>query len=224
MIPPQRARNLLPAQMTPKTRTFCLSTVTGFRDRKLFSNDSGASYRQILALVKQLQSDAALNGKERIQPGLWKLGCKFCRSLPWSIYCLYVATPSDIIKCVKLSLARMVLQTIPKNPGSRRSALAPSYHFSLLSLAPFEDRQTRRPVSRYLPWLLPGSRTAQQLFQPWQRHRGSHLNESNCAQELFWCYPQPLSRAGSNLGSFAQSQPGIPVQTHLPVYLWELQL
>lgn len=36
--------------------------------------------------------------------------------------------------------------------------------------------------------------------------------------------PQSLARAGSNLGSFGQSQPGIPVQTHPSIYLWELQL
>lgn len=157
------------------------------------------------------------------KPGLWKLFCKFCRSLPWSIYCLYVATPSDIIKCVKLCLARMALQMIPKNPGSS-CALAPLYHSSWLSLAPFEDKQTRHAVSHYLPWLLPRSRLAQQLFQSWQRSRASYLSESNCAQEFFWCYPQPLSRAGSNFGRSGQCQPGIPLQTHPPVYLWELQL
>ena len=61
-----KSKELTSSSHDPQDMNFCLSTVTGFSDRKLFSNDSGASYGQILALVKQLQSDAALNRKERI--------------------------------------------------------------------------------------------------------------------------------------------------------------
>lgn len=85
--------------------------------------------------------------KERIQPGLWKLGCKFCRSLPWSVHCLYVPAPSDTIKCVKLCLARMVLQTIPKNPGSRRSTLAPSIIFPYFSYLRTNRQDVQSPAT-----------------------------------------------------------------------------
>lgn len=64
--PSTKSKELTSSSNDPQDKNFLPFHPDWFSDRKLFSNDSGASYGQILALVKQLQSDAALNSEEWI--------------------------------------------------------------------------------------------------------------------------------------------------------------